>query len=281
MKIGDVKKINGIICQIDEFFLLSTIMVHDKNLESFTFNFQEITTISDLTIQEISDWTSRPEFKRGDVVLQGAIYRIGFSWISEVGDFEFCNNSGTIILDNDSIEQIFAIKANSDQIKQLELEEMKNGKKWNGDGYDDWLTSDGLTLNELLEHSVFEIECENPRGNKGWHLTNIPDVPALKGSLLSGVNNIKRYRIKPKDTFVDVEIEWSYAQGSILAPNGMRIIINAHSIGQSFSDWFLSGYILKPISNNEMFVGYPIKFSYDGENIIEKATHARFIKVGE
>ena len=150
---------------------------------------KEFNSFRPATQEEID--SVNPQFKSGDVIVvdEFNLCRSGFCGSSV--DFTSIHFGVNWATKPESFKH-----ATKDQIKQLELEEMKHGKKWNGEGYDDWLTADGLTLNELLEHDLSEIEFENPRGKSGWHLTDVPD---LEGSILCGVNALERYRIKPKE----------------------------------------------------------------------------------
>ena len=153
----------------------------------------------------------KPKFKRGDVVgycdntnvfgrlgdptKEGVFH--GLSRVNSLSQFDFKVNRW--------IAEYDIIKATPDQIKQLKFEEMKNGKKWNGDGYDDYLI-DGKTLNELTESDFENIEYNNH--HEEWlpiqhsdltefihHMTTIKDVDILV------------YRIKPQETQEQIRIK--------------------------------------------------------------------------
>ena len=169
----------------------------------FGYSKKGLTLLRPATQEEID--RVKPKFKRGDVVEQIALYRIGFCWINEGGDFEFCD-SGSRMLDRDSLEQRTATKATPDQIKQLELEEMKHGKKWNGEGYDEFLTYDGLTLNELLEHDLSEIDIRSIGGQ--WSVTHgNTKEDLIEFAVADYENEIKTLRLKPKETKEQIRIK--------------------------------------------------------------------------
>jgi hypothetical protein len=173
--------------------------------------------------------------------------------------------------------------ATPDQIKQLELEEMKHGKKWNGDGYDDGLTADGLTWNELLEHDLSEIENNSSiTSNEIWNETT-NDKEDFNNECV--ILNIKHFRLKPQETFVDAPIEW----GDIPlcnqpADKSQDIDITNTNIGSVNCGWALQGYLFEGAGQNKV-QDRPILFDGNMKNstpiISSKATHARFVKVGE
>jgi len=213
----------------------------------------------------------KPEFKRGDVVYNnintGTTMRLGCSIILYDG-VSFGDNIGS------KAKQENFSKATPDQIKQLELEEMKHGKKWNGEGYDDWLTADGLTLDELLEHDIYKIQCSTVNGDGTWQNSNYHDKLELIDTILSQCT-IGSYRLKPKETFVDVEIEWP--DGSIAFSEWGNGDVTSSPIGQIWNGWVLSGYVMADGYHTDK----PIKFQENGTVINEKAHSVRFVKVGE
>jgi len=186
----------------------SRFYVDGNNNGAGDFSINEIKSIRPATQEEIE--SVKPKFKRGDVVVSDEFYygcsskkghilyryKGGLgeclhkveSIILADGEFKFDTDCGTSDKRN---------KATPDQIKQLELEEMKHGKEWNGEGYDNWLTADGLTWNELLEHDLSEIEFEH---NQGWSKT-------LNEKEAMNVSYIKEYRLKPKETKEQIRIK--------------------------------------------------------------------------
>lgn len=155
-----------------------------------------------------------PSFKHGDVVISDEfmwgesdkrghiLYRfkntIKNSSQHEVGSiiladgkFEFDTECGTTDKHH---------HATPEQIEQLEREEMKHGKKWNGGGYDDFLTADGLTLNELLEHDLSEIEkyhIGDEVVDEGWGESRHNSKVSFEMIVIKKKNLIT-YRLKPQ-----------------------------------------------------------------------------------
>lgn len=229
----------------------------------------------------------QPKFKKGDVVVSDEfeydlndkkgyiLYRFkneciededgdkshdAESLISASGAFEFNADVGA----NDNPH-----KATNDQTKQLELEEMKHGKIWNGEGYDDYLIC-GMTINEFLEGD-YELEYASMGGN---YEPITESKHKVAENLLNKLGGINLYRLKPKDAFVDVKLMWNDERIGLKHPNGdmmdlvdvpVRIPIDGHYIE------YFHGFDKEPEPHNL----YPIMT--DGS----KATHARFCKVGE
>ncbi len=167
--------------------------------EAKTYNMFQATTKAEID-------SVKPTFKRGDcftVPSNHRIYRLGGSC------YHGGNSDLTIIFDKVAgmsyelkVEDVNTYNykhATPEQIEQLEREEMKAGKKWNGEGYEDWFTADGLTWNELIEHDVSEIEYKGTE----WKGT-IHDSDDFKRSV--GLDEIHNYRLKPKESFVDKEV---------------------------------------------------------------------------
>jgi len=293
MKTGDLKRVNGVISRLQGYSASqdNPLDIEFKFIELLTdraifVNISKLETIENLTQEEIN--SIKPKFKRGDVVVSDEFYHgcsskkghilyrykggLGEclhkveSIIIADGEFKFDTDCGTIDKHN---------KATPAQIKQLELEEMKHGKKWNGDGYDDWLTYDGLTLNEMLKHDLSEIEyfC----GDIWARTINNSEIMSCLDYSNSPINYIKQYRLKPKDEgFVDVEIDWD--QFGLLHPCDKWLAwIDVQNIGINYGGWVLSGYVMEDGYHTDK----PVKFQENGTVINEKATHARFVKVGE
>lgn len=296
MKIGDKKKVNGMICEFVDYTDLDKtpdITLKFKKLDGLGHHFVSISlinSIEELTPQEIQ--AVKPCFKRGDVVVSdefsyggggkkgfiiyrfsrevnGGLHKVE-SMIRADGLFVFDESCGTCDKRN---------QATPDQIKQLELEEMKHGKKWNGDGYDDWLTEDGLTWLELMEH---DFELMEYKFNEGSWSDVIDSVTE------SDLGNIQKLRLKPKESFVDVEICWktvghSFAPFCIPPWEKSEENISVSPIGQVCNGWSLSGYIHDDQGDNDctFFSDKSIMFNDNGRKLICKAHHARFVRVGE
>jgi hypothetical protein len=237
----------------------------------------------------------KPQFKRGGVVvinLDDGKYMTArlrnpesfnetrngievYSIVGTTGEFTDWDNSGFGFWEGDTVSH-----ATIDQIKQHELDEMKNGKQWNGDAYDDCLTADGLTLNELLEHDLSEIEYQAHLDSikREWFVVNSSKEELLEFALED--NDINRLRLKSKENFVDVEIEWVGAKGYIKLNDSKYVVNNAWNKCCFVSELgVLSGYRHEGYSSNVLddimvFNGVKTK-------IVSKATHAIFIKVGE
>lgn len=169
--------------------------------------------------------------------------------------------------------------ATKDQVKQLEIEEMKAGKKWNGDGYDDWLTADGLTWNELIEHDLSEIEY--------FSLGEYNKTSSGKGDfgLALGIDRISRYRVKPKEpeeTYKDVDIMWNAMRAGIKHPNGEIMDLVDVPLNIPIDGYFLYGYYDKKGEPADALPHHQLlSCGLGDEGIFRKATHARFVKMEE
>jgi len=232
----------------------------------------------------------KPCFNGGDVVVvqwvgNETINRLGEEISDKIISYYSMFEKGNIIFDSKGVNFKSVSKATNAQIKQLELEEKKHGKKWNGDGYDDFLI-DGKVLNELTESDFENIEYVNH--HKKWlpilhndltefiyHMVNIESV------------DISAYRLKPKESFVDVEIRW----GEVVKGDGVMTFcippwaeteenISTSPIGQVYRGWCLQSFIHQESS---MCSNMPICFGQGSvrhaAEILSKATHARFCKV--
>ena len=291
MKIGDLKKVNGVISRLEGYSASqdNPLDIEFKFIELLTdraifVNFSKLETIEDVTQEEID--SVKPQFKRGDVVG----YCDDIKTYGRLGDFKNNIFSGLSRFDcfgsfnfdvHSWISKEDVILPTPDQIKQLELEEMKHGKKWNGEGYDDWLTADGLTWNELIEHSVGDIEYNS---DEGWVLTNNTTTSLIRGHNSSPIMYIKRYRLKPKETFVDCRITWKPTEANVTPPFSKNdgYDLSDFKIGVPRGGWVLSGYVYKSDIEDEKGNDFhPMRFYNSGRKVQEKATHARFVKVGE
>ncbi len=229
-----------------------------------------------------------PEFKKGDVVVyfddnygeKGIIARLG-----DDGFFNYSSLSKINFADEFQFGGTFGDKAkflhepSLNEIKQLELEEMRNGRKWNGDGYDDWLTADGLTWNELLEHDENDIE----RSYSG-HWTSCRTTKEQlndEARVCYGLSRINLYRLKPEESFVNVAIEWKLGLGSTpmcrMPNNKGSLQITSAPVGKTVDGWVLSGY--KHEGSTVHIQDIPVLFNEDRTKIVSKATHAIFVKV--
>ena len=117
------------------------------------------------------------------------------SKINFAGQFAFGESFGT--------KENKPLSATPDQIKQLEREEMKAGKSWNGEGYDDWLTADGLTINEIIKHGIENIQVGGEEHDTEWRRTSHGSLDGVINEMLVFV---KEYRLKPQESFVDKEV---------------------------------------------------------------------------
>jgi len=207
----------------------------------------------------------KPQFKRGDVVASGETYSIMrfeqyckqpemFSRLSRLdstcNEFVFDNDHGYLI-------ELFEL-ATPDQIKQLEREEMKHGKSWNGEGYDDWLTADGLTINEIIKHGIENIQVGGEKHDTEWRRTSHTYLDSVINEMLVFV---KDYRLKPQESFVDVEIEsWNkFGEPMFKMKEG----------------FVLSGYVME----GGYHTNKPTKFQENGTVINERAVSARFVSL--
>lgn len=94
-------------------------------------------------------------------------------------------------------------------------------------------------------------------------------------------------RAKPKETFVDVEIDWKSVSACFgpycMSPwNSTEENISVSPVGQIFRGWALSKYLFDDQSkgkNAKFSDETPIIFNNDGTKIAIKATHARFVKI--
>lgn len=245
--------------------------------------YSDIESIRPATQEEINSVkpSFKPSFKRGDVLSSKdsecriIIFRLeskeshihmSLSKINKVKEFSF---SGSCC-DNNCLVK----RATPDQIKQLELEEIKHGKKWNGEGYDYWLTADGLTLNELLEHDLSEIEYYE---NCEWRKTYNNRGQMLDFVIKRDVLNL--YRLKPQETFVDVKIRWGVDGGEIVHPldRSLSFTISDKPIYYTTEGLMLLGYEM----SNGQIVNRPVIPNENRTAIKERAVNARFVKVGE
>ena len=235
---------------------------NEANTDHFDLS-QEYSDFRPATTAEIQ--AVQPEFKKGDVVvdgLDGLLSRKDCSYA--------CH--GTIVFADHCFNKN-STKADVKQEKDYELKELKAGKKWNGDGYYDWLTADGLTLNELLKHDLSEIEWrytdDNNTGlNWGDYSNSIFNDETYKKAIeecfLVGENG--RIRLKPEETFVDVEIEWK---------NNI-----SWDFTDDVSDMLLSTFY-RVQDEEKVWMDGAVDFTHDYKKILNKATHARFVKVGK
>ena len=119
------------------------------------FEINDIIIFRPATKEEIE--AIKPCFKRGDVVFFG-------DWIARV-DIIKEGNYDTLSRMSDEKSLCFDMKfvfdkshdvksASLDQIKQLEIEEMKHGKSWNKHQlkYDDYLLPDGISIVEFMKN---------------------------------------------------------------------------------------------------------------------------------
>mgnify|MGYP001575190977 CR=1 FL=1 len=122
---------------------------------------------------------------------------------------------------------------------------------------------------ELFRNSINSCECYTESGT--WNSWN------SAGALTQDVV----LRLKPKETFVDVEIEWVSKMAEVRHPENNKIYnITAKPVGWTLSGWALNGY-----HHDEGGVttrrSQPLFFNTNGTVIQSKATYARFVKVGE
>jgi hypothetical protein len=251
--------------------VIYTIIGDNERIKDYHVTISHLLSLGDhnevraLTKEEIN--SVKPHFKRGDVVQVSleeglCICRIGFSFLSEYGDIIFNSVCGLQFIDGSSRCDI----SNDTRIKQLVLEEMKHGKKWNGVGYDECLTADGLTWNELVKHDVSDIEFLS---NEKW-------INACIELSDDELVTIKTFRLKPKETFVDVEIDYGNSgEARVEHPDGEFWSLNLISLRIPVNGFFINKYIFSDSSE----CIYPVKTKDD--KFVMKATHARFVKVGE
>ncbi|RLC69282.1 MAG: hypothetical protein DRH97_00345 [Chloroflexi bacterium] len=224
-------------------------------------------------------------FKSGDVVTYkhpngNGVMRVESidedmaSYFSMLGEDKEC-----IVIDSTGIHFSSFAKANQDQIKHFELEEMKAGKKWNGEDYDDWLTADGLTLNELILNDLDKIEYNDTV--LGWIKSDMPKKHWLDEDTCAELNPYY-YRLKPEPGFVDVEIDWEGGYACIENSDTDLIKINMYNVGACFSFGNLQGYLFDGAGQNKV-QDKPVLFDGDLKNstptIRAKAVSARFVKV--
>ena len=244
----------------------------------------KITLFRPATQEEID--SVKPQFKRGDVVG----YCDDIKTYGRLGDFKNNIFSGLSRFDcfgsfnfdvHSWISKEDVILPTPDQIKQLELEEMKHGKKWNGEGYDDWLTDDGLTINEIVKHGIESIQFNFCDDENDWSQTTHSSIESIIEDLLF---HVEGYRLKPKETFVDCKITWKSTEANVTPPfsKNDRYDLSDFKIGVPRGGWVLSGYVYKSdIEDDKGNDFHPMRFYISGRKVQEKATHARFVKVGE
>lgn len=230
----------------------------------------EVRTLTPEEIQAV-----QPEFNRGDVI--SFEHSNGCGLMRMVNDEDgYMGYFSILIYGNKIIFNSFGASfkshkhATPDQIKQLEREEMKHGKKWTGDGYDDWLTADGLTWNELIEHDVEGIEfyCNNR-----WVASMNDKSMMTSYHSQAPITEINKYRLKPEESFVDMEIDWSGNEPQVKHPNDTHWLLNGLSLRVPMSDYFINRYVFADGST----CIYPVKTNED--KCFDKAVKARFVKV--
>lgn len=134
--------------------------------------------------------------------------------------------------------------------------------KWNDD-------SQGVF--EFKNNIFVEIE-----ENEGFGRAEIDIEHAFTCIELRKANKEEIESVKPKETFIDVEIDWNpIDEPTVKHPNNTNWTLNALSLRAPVNGWFINKYIFKDLST----CIYPVKT--DGDKCFDKATHARFVKVGE
>jgi len=88
-----------------------------------------------------------------------------------------------------------------------------------------------------------------------------------------------------KVPFVDVEIEWNDVTANMpLVNHPCRTTMELRNVPLNIPlhGWVLSGYVYKSDIEDEKGNDFhPMRFYISGRKVQEKATHARFVKVGE
>ncbi len=83
---------------------------------------------------------------------------------------------------------------------------------------------------------------------------------------------------------MDCKITWKSTEANVTPPfsKNDRYDLSDFKIGVPRGGWVLSGYVYKSDIEDEKGNDFhPMRFYTSGRKVQEKATHARFVKVGE
>lgn len=249
----------------------------ELSLDNYSYSsIYMIKSIRPATQEEIN--SVQPKFKKGSLVkntkgVRPCLARLGGSVVD--GD--------TVIFEENvgcDFDYGCLVSMTAEEAEDYTLEEMKAGKKWNGECYDDCLTADGLTLNELLEHDLSEIEYYTSLCD--WCHTVVVNKKSIL-NICNAMKTAKYYRLKPKQNYFDAAIEWK-KEGGYVRINGNPVRITKRPIGHVTDGWALSGYIFNDHSEGKpngctIFSDKPIIFLNNGKEFNRKATHARFVSI--
>lgn len=137
----------------------------------------------------------------------------------------------------------------------------------------------------ILEYRESRKSFFNAENNKHCSVIEAKQHKNLRSATQEEIQSVK-----PKDTYVDVEIDWNHEIGD----EGIFPVIHTfpfenyphktvqitnYPIGWMHGSWVLSGYLFDDISNHEQDVGHFHPMTFKKNKIVKKATHARFVKL--
>ena len=137
-----------------------------------------------------------------------------------------------------------------------------------------------IKINSFCSDGSFSFYISNTKPfdkdlNGRTFKSNIADVDA---KIFRPATKEEIEAVKPKETFVDVEVKWTSGMVEAKHPENKKIYnISAKPVGWTLSGWALSCYIHK--YKGRQIDNYPILWNSDGTEIVNKATHARFVKI--
>jgi len=136
----------------------------------------------------------------------------------------------------------------------------------------EWITvecGDNVLVGTMISIQDGYVDFENDTERRSIDLEEVDD---MRTSTQEEIDSVK-----PKETYEDVEIEWVSKMAEVRHPENNKIYnITAKPVGWTLSGWALSGYL-----HDEEYIAYVMLFDESGMSIKSKATHARFVKVGE
>jgi hypothetical protein len=126
----------------------------------------------------------------------------------------------------------------------------------------------GSTIVNLKSNNLFF-----PNGSLHVSTSNISDTLDFRPATQEEIDSVK-----PKERHVDVEIDWG--DGDPCVKNNIsKVNMRGWSIGDQISHLgYLSTYY-RVQDGEEIWMKEAIEFTYDYTRVLEKATHARFVKL--
>ena len=232
----------------------------------FCLNWFNDTSFSVVFYDEIKPL--EPQFKKGDVILCKSGFKTrlhssdnynkwsSYSSLWNDGELTFDNTSRHNTCETHRIES----KLKGSELEDYEREEKLNGKIWNSETeeYDDFLTYDGVTLKELLEHDLSEIEWWFD-GSKNWDCiknTGFKTKEDVIKAIVLKKHSIKKLRLKPQPKYKPFTHESPICGCQVVS----KITGNKFIVLAQFND-----YILLPTIGKVLYSELLEQYEYNNE----------------